>query len=181
MLWTLVDCGSSHSFLDSNFASSHGVPFQTIPPLWLFLLNGTSNPTITWSTTLSVQFSSVEILSIHFHLTLLNKSISAVLGYSWLSDYNPSIDWNMCSIQFQTTPLACLISNSVITNSDPTTPSTPLAQPEQSVPTMDGVPFQAPPEVSLINAAAFTWACKLPGSESYTMSLSDLIRLSAWS
>ena len=41
---------------------------------------------------LVLHFLSREIMSIDFYVTPLNKSISAILGYSWLSNYNLLID-----------------------------------------------------------------------------------------
>ncbi|KAI0819176.1 hypothetical protein BC628DRAFT_1301773, partial [Trametes gibbosa] len=80
----LIDSGSSHCFVDSVFADQHGLPANSVPLIRLHLFD--------------------EILDIDFYVTPLDKSVCAVLGYSWLSDYNLLIDWKKCSIQFCITP-----------------------------------------------------------------------------
>ena len=51
-----------------------------------------------------MHFSSGEVLILDFYVTLLKKYISAVLGYSWLSMYNPGINWKTHSIHFWNMP-----------------------------------------------------------------------------
>ncbi len=153
----LVDSGSSHCFIDSDFVDEHGLQTSSIPPLRLSLFDGSSNTSITRITTLPVHFPSGEVLNIDFYVTPLDKSVSAVLGYSWLSDYNPLIDWKTHSIQFRTTPSARPV---------------PLSGPEPPPDSRAPGPPPKPPSVSLIGAAAFACACKLQGSESFTLNLS---------
>ena len=97
---TLVDCGSSHNFVDPEFINALGIPTSPIPPLQLRLFDGSSNQIISRAITLSLHFPSGEVLSVDFLVTPLDKSVSAVLGYRWLSDYNPLIDWKKHSIHF---------------------------------------------------------------------------------
>ena len=49
---------------------------------------------------LPICFPSGEIHSITFYVTLLDVSCSAVLRHSWLTRYNPLIDWVLSSISF---------------------------------------------------------------------------------
>ncbi|KAL7277983.1 hypothetical protein ACG7TL_007936 [Trametes sanguinea] len=159
----LIDSGSSHCFVDLQFAELHRVPTSSVPPLRLSLFDGSSNHTITKSTTLPIHFSSGEVINIDFYVTPLDKSVSAVLGYSWLTTYNPLIDWKKCSIQFRTAPSARLVSNPTLaTLTAPAAPS-----PETPTPTSPN----SVPRVSFVNASAFARACKLPGSESFTLNL----------
>ncbi|KAL7281605.1 hypothetical protein ACG7TL_004922 [Trametes sanguinea] len=90
-------------------------------------------------------------------------SVSAVLGYSWLTTYNPLIDWKKRSIQFRTAPSARPIS-------DPT-PATPTAPAAPGLEPLTPTSPNSIPRVSLVNASAFARACKLPGSESFTLNL----------
>ena len=101
---TLVDSGSSHCFLDSDFADSVSLESHSVPPIRLQLFDGTSNQVITRVATVPLHFPAGEVLSVDFYLPPLDKSVSAVLGYRWLSDYNLLIDWKMHSKHFRTTP-----------------------------------------------------------------------------
>ena len=91
--------------------------------------------------------------------------MSAVLGYSWLSDYNPLIDWKKRSIHFRTAPATRPVS-------DPVPQASPMAPPEPTPPTPTPDAPKSVPQVSVVNAAAFARACRLPGSESFTLNLS---------
>ena len=176
MLIALMDSGSSHNFINSELVNKYRLPTRSMDPLWLQLFDGSSNHTITQVTTLPLQFPSGEILSVDFYVTPLDKSVSAVLGYSWLSDYNPLIDWQKHSIQFRTTPSDRPASDPAAqTPVSPAPSADPVTAPAPATP--DPAPYTKAPKVSLIGAAAFARACKLPGSSSYTMNLADLTRL----
>ena len=110
-----------------------------------------------------IHFPSGEVLDLDFYVTPLDKSVSAVLGYSWLSAYNPGIDWKTHSIHFRNTPA----DRPVTPPTSPPLGPTTLPDPVPSDPT----PI---PSVSLIGAAAFARACKLQGSESFTLNLSAM-------
>ena len=110
-----------------------------------------------------IHFPSGEVLDLDFYVTPLDKSVSAVLGYSWLSAYNPGIDWKTHSIHFRNTPA----DRPVTPPTSPPLGPTTLPDPVPSDPT----PI---PSVSLIGAATFAHACKLQGSESFTLNLSAM-------
>ena len=172
MIIALMDSGSSHNFVDSELVNKYGLPTRSVDPLRLQLFDGSSNHTITQFTTLPLQFPSGEILSVDFYVTPLDKSVSAVLGYSWLSDYNPLIDWQKHSVQFRTTPSDRPASDPAAqTPVSPAPLADPVAAPAPATP--DPAPYTKAPKVSLIGATAFARACKLPGSSSYTMNLAD--------
>ena len=158
---TLVDCGSSHNFVDPEFINGLGIPTSSIPPLQLRLFDGSSNQIISRAITLSLHFPSGEVLSVDFLVTPLDKSVSAVLGYRWLSDYNPLIDWQKHSIQFRSAP-SVSASSPPSSGIPPSTAETPVNS-DRSV-----------PSVSLVNAIAFARTCSLPGSESFQLNLSAL-------
>ena len=147
----LVDSGSLHCFVNSDFVVDHGVRTTPISLIQLSLFDGSSNTLITEKTTMPIHFPSGEVLDLDFYITLLDKSVSAVLGYSWLSAYNSGIDWKMHSIHFRNTPMD--------------RPVTPLTSPPLGPTTLpDPVSLDPPPipSVSLIGAAAFARALSHP-------------------
>jgi hypothetical protein len=96
----LIDCGSSHCFIETSFVCKYNLSTYAIPPLPLHLFDGTSNCTITEAIDLPVRFSFGLVTSDTFYITPLDSSCLIILGYSWLSRHNPLIDWVLCSIDF---------------------------------------------------------------------------------
>ena len=97
---TLLDCSSSHFFLDEHFACSNHFPIIPIAPIGLCLLDGSLVGTITSMSEISVKFPCGTFLNIHFLLTKLDRDFPAVLGLDWLTLHNPLIDWVQHSVTF---------------------------------------------------------------------------------
>ena len=108
-------------------------------------------------------------MTIKFYVTLLDLSCAVVLGYNWLTRYNPLIDWVLGHITFRPQLLDLLNPN--------LTSAARVAQlPSQnpSVSNETPKPSDSTPSISLINAAAFMRASKLPGSQCYRLNLSNI-------
>lgn len=164
----------------------HSIPFCTISPLQLRLMDGSKGALIDSVVTLSLAFSSGNV-SMDFLVTTLDSTCNVVLGHNWLTLHNPLIDWATSSItQFQT-------STQLETNS-----ASPIPIPiqEESLPTLsdtpkkmspkkpvfpfkpvyqypDDLPSNSAPLISIISAASFVRACQEPGAQQFTMSLSS--------
>ncbi|KAG6326612.1 hypothetical protein ID866_12477, partial [Astraeus odoratus] len=157
----LLDSGSSHCFIDP-----------------VFLFDGTCNSFITQLAHFSVRFPSSNVTPFSFYVTPLDSSCSLVLGYNWLTCYNPLIDWVLGSINFRSVLQGMPM---------PQDPPPALGFSKQSQPTVEGIPkddyslspslsppsdsLQTAPHISLVNAATFVCACKLEGSVQFSLQL----------
>jgi len=167
---TLVDSGSSHCFIDSKFVNKHSLETYAITPLELHLLDGSMNTFITKAIKLNIQFSTGEVNSETFYITPLDSSCMLVLGHSWLTHYNPLIDWVLGHIEFCKSTLrmpASPVPPSV--ESASASASTALPPEDSSPPSNSNSPQLTTPYVSLIGAAAFARTCKLTGSTNFTL------------
>src|SRR3954471_7615985 len=157
----LIDSGSSHCFIDTRFAFSLDIIPTTVLPMELKLFDGTSNSIITQVVSLPISFPTSECITIDFFVTPLDTSCSMVLGYNWLTRYNPLIDWVLGSIKFQP---------NLLDNPAPFPTSSARSATLPTVPTIPSRTF-TPTAISLINATAFARACKLPGAQSFRIHL----------
>jgi len=116
-------------------------------------------------------------MNLDFYVTLLNSSCSLVLGYNWLAWHNPLIDWVNRSINFHPSLQKNLASSRITAN-------TPLASPfflDTSLQSLDSavsipasetsVSNSEQPNITIIGAAAFLYASKLPGSHNFKLCL----------
>ena len=124
---SLVDSGSSDSFIDSGFVEKHHLAAYTIPAIRLCLIDGTCNSIITQAIKLHIRFSSGKKQHVNFYVTPLDSSCTLVLRYRWLNWYNPSIDWVHHRITFHANmpdeqPPVQLLKNPVMAEPEPAPP-----------------------------------------------------------
>ena len=154
--------------MDTEFVKSHHLPVIPINPIELRLFDGTSNSIITQSLDLLVIFPTGESMLFNFYVTPLDPSCSVVLGYNWLTCYTPLIDWVLGSITFR---LQLLDPSSPPLMSSARAAKISLQNPSVSDETLQI--SDSAPCISLIGAAAFVHACKLPGMQSFRIHLSN--------
>src|SRR5882724_397675 len=173
VLNSLVDSRSSDSFIDSVFVQTQHLSAYGIPPIKLRLIDGTSNSIILQALDLQICFPTGEIQNLTFYVTLLDQSCTIELGYHWLTHYNPSIDWDLGSIFFrQPSQHESKSSPSVETLSSlAILPKLPEPVPDIPKPILPVEP-RKPLRVTLINAAVYSHASKLEGSNCFQLRIS---------
>jgi hypothetical protein len=88
----MIDCGSSHCFIDSHYAKVNHFPIVSIPRMRLHLIDRSSPSYITCTTDISVQFPCRTIHQVRFLITKLDTEFPAVLRLDWLTLHNPLIN-----------------------------------------------------------------------------------------
>ena len=196
---SLIDCGSSHCFLDEKFAKDNCFPITPISPMRLKLIDGSYGPPLTCTSDVTITLSCGLVHNICFLLTHLDHEFPAVLGLNWLTLHNPLIDWVTSSVTFQNCP--CSIPG---TETDPETLSTmatttledSVSEDESSddtlsessdnsdysdsdsnttsTPTGQTSPLKAP-HISIISANAFMKALKNEGARCFSISVHNPI------
>src|SRR5882672_9612523 len=73
VLNSLVDSGSSNSFIDSAFVQTQHLPAYGIPPIKLQLIDGTSNSIISQALDLQIRFPTRESQTLTFYVTPLDQ------------------------------------------------------------------------------------------------------------
>jgi hypothetical protein len=100
----MVDCGSSHCFIDSHYAKVNHFLIVSIPQMRLHLIDEFFLSYIMRATDISVWFPCGTTHQFSFLITKLNTKFPAVLGLDWVTLHNPLIDWADSSVTFRDHP-----------------------------------------------------------------------------
>jgi len=106
------------------------------PPVALRLFDGSLNSTISKIANLPIIFSTGDCMNLDFYVTLLDSSCCLVLGYNWLAQHNPLIDWINGSINFhpslqENLAPSCVAANTLLAS--PSLLDTPLQSSDSAV------------------------------------------------
>src|SRR5258707_3777803 len=146
----LLDSGSLHSFVNEAFALKNKLKFSYLPkviPLRMF--DGSKMSTVDRTCRIPITFSTSESHALDLFVTKLDEEYSVVLGYDWLTQHNPSIDWVETKITF------C-------------NPKTPPETPSPAPKAMD---------IQLVSKRTMGRICQEAGSETFLLSLSGIQRM----
>ena len=102
----LLDCGATRSFIDRDFVCSKGMNTWTLScNILVFNVDGSPNEAEQISEVVDV----VLRYKTHSERMLLAVSglgkQSLILGYDWLKDHNPRIDWEKGEVKMTCCPL----------------------------------------------------------------------------
>jgi predicted aspartyl protease len=104
----LIDCGATGCFIDIEWAQLNNIPTRPLSKLILvYNVDGTANDAGAITDIASV------ILCYENHsertqlaITCLGKQ-SLILGYNWLQNHNPEINWQTKNVKMSHCPLQC--------------------------------------------------------------------------
>jgi hypothetical protein len=116
----MIDCGSSHCFIDSHYAKVNHFLIVSVPQMRLRLIDGFSLSYITHTTDISVQFPCRATHQIRFLITKLDTKFPAVLRLDWLTLHNLLINWADSSVTFRDHPdtLPVTTTQSILANQE---------------------------------------------------------------
>jgi len=104
----LLDSGATGSFIDRDFVCSKGINTRTLSRnIPVFNVDGSPNEVGQISEVVDVllryQTHSERML---LAVSRLGKQ-SLILGYNWLKDHNPKVDWEKGEVEMTRCPLRC--------------------------------------------------------------------------
>src|SRR5258705_5816565 len=144
---TLLDSGSSHSFVNEAFVMNNRLKFSYLPnPIPLKMFDGSTPLNVSKKVQMPITFSTGETHHLELFVTSLDENYSLVLGYDWLAQHNPSIDWMETKIMFR----------------EPKNPKEKLASGEKI-------------DIRMVSTLTMTKLCKDPGTPAFVISMADLI------
>jgi hypothetical protein len=104
----LIDCGATGCLIDIEWVKLNNIPTHPLTkPIPVYNVNGTANDAGTITNIADV------ILCYEHHsertqlaVTRLGKQ-SLILGYNWLQNHNPEINWQTKNVKMSRCPLQC--------------------------------------------------------------------------
>jgi len=104
----LLDCGATGSFIDRDFVCSKGINTWTLSHnIPVFNVDGSPNKAGQISEVMDIVFCyKTHSERILLAVSRLGKQ-SLILGYDWLKDHNPRIDWEKGEVEMTRCPLCC--------------------------------------------------------------------------
>src|SRR5260221_2382594 len=142
----LLDSGSSHSFVNEAFAVNNRLKFSYLPnPIPLKMFDGSTPSNVCKKVWMPITFSTGETHHLEFFITNLDENYSLVLGYDWLAQHNPNIDWMETKIMFRE-------------------PKTPKKEPASG----------GKIDICMVSTIMVTKLCKDPGTSTFVISMTDL-------
>jgi len=104
----LLDSGATSNFIDKDFVHMKGISIRSISrPIPVFNVDGSPNEAGQISEVVDV----VLRYKTHSERTLLAVSNlgkqSMILGYTWLKNHNPEVDWQTGEVQMNRCPPRC--------------------------------------------------------------------------
>src|SRR5260221_9366475 len=98
----LLDSGSSHSFVNEAFVTNNRLKFSyLLNPILLKMFDRSTPSNVSKKAWMPITFSTGETHHLEFFVTNLDENYSLVLGYDWLAQHNPNIDWTETKITFR--------------------------------------------------------------------------------
>jgi hypothetical protein len=105
----LIDCGTTGCFIDIEWAKLNNVPTCPLTkPIPIYNVDSTANDT--------GMITDIADIILHYenHLECTQLAVmhlgkqSLILGYNWLRNHNPEINWQTKDVKMSCCPVQCL-------------------------------------------------------------------------
>jgi predicted aspartyl protease len=103
----LIDCGATGCFIDIEWAKLSNIPHPLTKPIPIYNVDGTANDAgaITDIANIILWYENHSECT-QLAVTCLGKQ-SLILGYNWLHNHNPEINWQTKDVKMSCCPLQC--------------------------------------------------------------------------
>jgi hypothetical protein len=104
----LIDCSTMGRFIDIKWAKLNNIPTRLLTkPIPVYNIDGTANDTgmITDITDIILRYENHSERT-QLAVTRLGKQ-SMILGYNWLHNHNPEINWQTKDVRMSWCPQQC--------------------------------------------------------------------------